>query len=299
MSTCRICKASVSRQTNKQVLQCWQCKDLFHTNCVQPAMPDISKIPGFSWRCTECTLQAEPVKKDVGMNILLTKLDSIQTDIKDIKKQQKEFHLSLEFFGNKIDDFTKRIDKIEEKMRPIPMMQQNIQQNGKEINDLKTQIENLQQRSRINNLEINGVPQKSTENVANIVTKIFIKLGITEPNLIDACHRVPHMDHSNATPKAIIVKMISRAKKNDVLTAMRQMKNLTTDQVGLDCASSRIFMNEHLTPIQKILYKKVRDQCKNKNIKFWTRDCKIFVWCAKAGKSVHITDENALNKAIS
>lgn len=298
MSICEICQAAVSRQTNKQVLQCWQCKELFYTSCVQPTMPDISKLPGFSWRCAECSSQAEQLKKDVGMNVLITKLDNIQADIKDVKKQQKEFHSSLEFFGSKIDEFTKRIGEFEVKIRPIPMMQQNIQQNNKEIDALKTQIEDLQQRSRINNLEINGVPQKSTENVMDIVTKIFSKVGITESNLIDACHRIPHMSHSNATPKAIIVKLISRSKKN-VLAAMRHVKNLTTDQVGLDCANSKIYINEHLTHTQKILYKKVRDQCKRQNIGFWTRDGKIFVWCTKAGRSIHITDESVLNKAIS
>lgn len=79
------------------------------------------------------------------MDILISKLDSIQADLTEVKNQQKEFHTSLEFFENKIDNFTKKMNISETKIKVVSAMQ----------------IENFQQCSRINNIKNNGLPEKS------------------------------------------------------------------------------------------------------------------------------------------
>lgn len=67
-------------------------------------------------------------------------------------------------------------------------MQKDIQSNGSELTELKSQVDHLQQQLRMNNLQVNGVP----ENTLEIIKQLFGTLGINASHTIDTCHRAPH-----------------------------------------------------------------------------------------------------------
>ncbi|KAJ8983462.1 hypothetical protein NQ317_013337 [Molorchus minor] len=214
-------------------------------------MPDINNFPGLSWKCTICIKNEGETQINLGL--MLRKLNDIQADISLVKKKQDDMVNSLEFFGGKIDDFAKKIDEFETKIKPIPSMQAKINDHSKDIITLHSQVNNLQQQMRMNNLEIN------------------------EKNIIESCHRVPHINSENKSPKSIIVKLITRALKEAVLAAVRREKGIAADKIGFNIDNNKIYINDHLTPLNQLLFKKTRDFCRGKNVNCWTRDCKIYL----------------------
>ncbi|KAJ8946190.1 hypothetical protein NQ318_001702 [Aromia moschata] len=100
------------------------------------------------------------------------------------------------------------------------------------------------------------------------------------------------MTPDNNNPKSIIVKLNSRSYKDEILAAIRRQKGITVDKIGFNTANSKIYINDHLTLHNQLLFKKTRDYCKTKDIKCWTRDCKIYLKHPRAGRNMWISDEN-------
>ncbi|KAG7300149.1 hypothetical protein JYU34_015698, partial [Plutella xylostella] len=48
---------------------------------------------------------------------------------------------------------------------------------------------------------------------------------------------------------------MQRKKKNDVLAAVRARRGLSTADLGLAGPSRPVFVNDHLTPSNKVLYR--------------------------------------------
>ncbi|KAJ8974439.1 hypothetical protein NQ317_014485 [Molorchus minor] len=261
-------------------------------------MPDINNFPGLSWKCTICIKNEGETQINLGL--MLRKLNDIQADISLVKKKQDDMVNSLEFFGGKIDDFAKKIDEFETKIKPIPSMQAKINDHSKDIITLHSEVNNLQQQMRMNNLEINGIPETSNENVSTLIYNLFNVLGIKEKNIIESCHRVPHINSENKSPKSIIVKLIiTRALKEAVLAAVRREKGITADKIGFNINNNKIYINDHLTPLNQLLFKKTRDFCRGKNVNCWTRDCKIYLKHPRTGKNIWVMNEDALEKIIN
>lgn len=84
----------------------------------------------------------------------------------------------------------------------------------------------LQQYTRRNDIEIKGVPEVAGENVLQLVTKTRMVMGV-EMNTtdIDNCHRVGKKRNVNES-RPIIVKFISHIKKQEFVKARKVRRNL-------------------------------------------------------------------------
>ncbi|KAG8303971.1 hypothetical protein J6590_105301, partial [Homalodisca vitripennis] len=74
----------------------------------------------------------------------------------------------------------------------------------KQISFLKTQCENFEQYSKLENIQIDGIPEVKGENVMNIVNKLSI--AVDEPVVLNmdvqAAHRIPTKKESAIRPIA-------------------------------------------------------------------------------------------------
>lgn len=154
-------------------------------------------------------------------------------------------------------------------------------------------MENLQQYSRRNNLEIRGILEKANENVYEVVKLVVNKLECSlYYNDIDAFHRVRSRRRNSSTikdVKTIIVKFVSRMKNNEILNAARKNGAVTTTDLGFDGNSNHVFLNEHLTLKNKILRKRARDFCAYKFC--WVRESKIFMRKTDSSRVLEISFE--------
>ena len=119
-----------------------------------------------------------------------------------------------------------------------------------ELHERCSRIEDLhreaEQRSRMNNLEIKGVPTTNSENLFTILGKIGDLIGCSIPKEhINFNARVP-MRNNDKNKKKEICSVHSRYLNNDFVAAAKKLKSsLTASKLGLQ-SDSVIYVNDHL-----------------------------------------------------
>ncbi|KAK3705274.1 hypothetical protein QZH41_000069 [Actinostola sp. cb2023] len=173
--------------------------------------------------------------------LLDDKLNQIISDLNVKIAKIEEFERSLNFLS-KFDDLDIKIEKPEfEKETTI---QQNIglhshqlRQAMNSINQLKVDLNNLEQYSRRDCLEIQGVPMIDEEDTNQIVSKIGELLDIDiELNDISVSHRlgVPNKkrgERRNQDP-GIIVKVVRRDLRDKLYHARKHLCDKSTRDLG-------------------------------------------------------------------
>ena len=96
-----------------------------------------------------------------------------------------------------------------------------------ENNILKTDIEDMQCRSRSNNIEIVGIPDpRQDSSDESMAIKLFSELGLKDfpSEYIDACHVVP--THRKDGKRVVVCRFVSRKMKEKVLLAKKGRREL-------------------------------------------------------------------------
>ncbi|CAG9812886.1 unnamed protein product [Phaedon cochleariae] len=213
-----------------------------------------------------------------AMKVLLTKIDSMFKAIVDVKASQTEFAQSLQFYGNKIDDFNAQMETVKKVINTVDTMKQEIQHLNSEVSNLKYDVEWLNQQGRLNNIEILGIPETTGKNLYNILDNIagILEVPITKSDVTEI-HRVQlNSEAAKKFPKPVIVKLNSQTIKNTVMQAARtHRRNLTLKNLNFR-SEDPVYINEHLSPFFKTLLKKSRIFCKDNGFKFcWSQIRKI------------------------
>lgn len=242
-----------------------------------------------------------------------TAFGTLRNDLSIFKQEMRDISLSIQ----KLTEEQKQIktDLSELKLgntaqtRKMECIDKETAELRSTITQLSEQLQVKEQQGRINNLEISGVPILKGENLMNIVNNIAAKTGFSLlPHDIDYIHRVrrfaPKSDHIDANSNTqtssipnIIVRFTQRTKKNEMLAAIRARRGLTTVDAGLNGPSKPIFVNDHLTPQNKLLYKQARLISKEKGYKYiWLSECKILLRKNDTSKVLLISSECDLSK---
>ncbi|KAG5884314.1 hypothetical protein JTB14_018037 [Gonioctena quinquepunctata] len=129
------------------------------------------------------------------------------------------------------------------------LAKQQIDNNTLNITNLADEIDKIQQYSRMYNLEISGMPNEKNENLISITENIISVLGCTfGKQSIDSCHRVAYFNRDNKKPRNIILKLILNGQKQEIITAIRKRKTLSSEEVNKNLSlRSEIYINDHLT----------------------------------------------------
>ncbi|KAG7309647.1 hypothetical protein JYU34_004130 [Plutella xylostella] len=232
-----------------------------------------------------------------------TTIKSHLGDIQATNKLLLEDHRKL---TSEMLDIKKRNDETNSRVSSI---EAKLTDSSATVEELTQQLRIKDQQSRMNNLEISGVPQLKGENLQTILHNIAVKVGYTLRDTdIDFIHRVrryasvnnndPNKATSTLIPN-IIVRFTQRQRRNEMLAAVRVRRGLTTADVGIDGASKPIFVNEHLTPHNKMLHGRARRLGKEIGYKYiYTRDCKIFLRKTDISKPFPILSEEDLAKIV-
>ena len=146
------------------------------------------------------------------------RLDKISQDVSDLKQ-------SLEFTQDKVKN---EIDSINTKVKNLEKNVKVIEEDLLYPEDVSSKLIELEDRSRRNNLRIDGieeVPNETWEECEESVQEIIReKLGINENIEIDRCHRMKKQKNQNR-PRAIICRI---TKYKDKQKALRNGNSIFT-----------------------------------------------------------------------
>lgn len=284
-----ICNNNINR-ANPGVYCSGPCHEHYHYTCLNLAVNEKTVLlnsTNIKWVCDNCNQQ---VSTEPGHNEIVSKLNAVMTELKELSNNQTKMLESVNYCSGKIDDFQAKLNTFSDKIKLIEPLKQ-------EFDEMKIRLNDLEQRSRFNNIEMVGVPEKAGENIHEIIKLIghTVQCPI-DSNDIDSCHRVSHYSYSEHKPKSIIVKFVSKIKKDNLMAAVKKHKNLRSSDLNLT-GTNRIYVNDHLVPSSKLLLKKTKEVATNKNYKYtWVKNSKIFVRKNDGSPILYIKTEKDLNK---
>lgn len=178
--------------------------------------------------------------------------------------------------------------------------QEEINELKKKVFHLEKQIESNDQFNRSNNVIISGIPETNNENVYEILSKIGATAGcnITRHEVDFASRIAPrtNRDAKNGKPRNIIVKLTRRYLKDELIAAIRKRKGMVASELQLP-GTSKIYINDHLTPKNQLLLRQCRDIKFAGKIRYcWVRNCKIFTRISDSTPIILITNQEDVNK---
>lgn len=304
MSVCGICAKSIG--SSKLKLSCNDCKREFHASCLGMSKADVDciKTDDLVWRCKNCaaTRRKSMRFESQGCEGNLT-LEDVMSAINELKGEQKKYEAdvnkSFEHLHEKlVESHNALLEESRKNEKYFTLIEEILSENKalkEKVNKLENRLEDLEQYSRTNALEIHGVPQEANENVIEIVKEVGRALDITiADNMIDACHRLGKRQN-NSSP-GIIVKFVRRFDKEEFLRKRRVKRNLNLNHIHRT-GESPIYVNESLSPERRKLLALARAAKREKGYTFlWVRNGKIFLRKKEGTPVIIVTRQEDLSK---
>lgn len=302
---CKVCLKSISSKQLK--LTCCDCSADFHASCAKMSKNDVDYLnnEGLVWRCSPCgstrrksmRLETQAAEGNVTMEDVMAMLEEMRQEqrraVQDFNKSFEEHNKRIEESTAALTDQTSRMEEYFKKMDLICSENERLK---KKINLLEERLEEVEQYSRSNTVEIHGVPAEVNENVLEVVKKVGVALdlNITE-SMVDVCHRLGRRDDAKGS-SGIIVRFVRRMDKEELLKRRRVKRTLSTRHMGLP-SDVPVYINESLSPARRRLYAMARQAKQQHGYKYlWLRGGKILMRKEESARVIHIVSQADLEK---
>lgn len=299
---------------------CCQCDGKFHFGCAgvsESSYRRMGQEKKAAWRCVTCRSQntesgsgvmAEVLKEikslRIDFNAMKTDFNVVQSDIRSTKESLQDLNSKWDEMEARFSGIEDRLIVAEGRLTSFSGVSKELAQAQETILDLKSQNNAQDQFSRQNNVEISGIPATSGENLNSLLntlcTVVGFKLSDTD---VDTIHRVrpyrseSELDGQPSRHPSIVVRFTQRRRKEQLIAAVRSRRGLTTVDIGMPGRSSNLYVSDHLTPINKLLLKRVRALKVEKNYTYvWVKDCKILIRKNDSSNIIRIVKESDLYK---
>lgn len=290
MPNCSECNCKLTQQANK--VACVDCSKCFHLKCVNMTKTDLDALNSekLDWRCQTCASERRRsmrFESSTAAGASAT-LDDLMKEILSLKQAQKEtvkeFNKSSDMIFEKIDDLKEVVeaqrDLLNTYLERTEALEAENRRLRQQLEDTQARVEETEQYSRVNCIEIQGVPNTSSENVLDIVKKVgtAIDFEVTDA-MVDNCHRLGKSSKERAA--GIIVKFVRRIDKDNFLDKKRQKKDLSTRHLDLG-TDQPVYVNESLCPARRKLYAQARQIKQDKHYKYiWPRGGNVGKYCSE------------------
>lgn len=308
MANCKVCLKAI--KSNQFKVKCSDCPDEFHGKCVNPPMTseDIKFLneEGNAWRCDSCKqTRRASMRLEYGSTEAGVTLEMIMNMLKEIKDQQKksttDFNTSYEALHNEVEENTKTLkqgmENIEKYMKEIDQLKSENTALKSKVANLEARMDEMENYSRRNCLEIQGVPEEKDEVVTEVVKKIGKALKVNiEESMIDVCHRFGRRT-AKQTPRGIMVKFVRRTDKELLMNRRRERRgDFSTRHLDLP-TDTPVYLNDSLSPARRWLFAKARQFKKEKHYKYiWLRNGNILMKKEDGSETMEIKTEADLSE---
>lgn len=234
------------------------------------------------------------------LSLKLAPFEALATEVKALRAEISELKSQVTQSNTSIKEFNGRFVKIENRLSEVEGIRDRVASLEAELEKLKYEANEKDQWSRMNNAEIKGIPQTQNENLLKIISVIGTTVNYPiDKSQINFVARVPSKDSTQ--PKPIIVGFVSRYVKEDFVAASRAKSKevkLNASMIGYK-SNSMIFVNDHLTPANKILLSNAKKIAKEKGFHYsWVKYAKIHVRKNDTSPMMLIKSERDLMKIV-
>lgn len=333
---CGICNENGNRKNVG--LQCGGfCEKFFHGQCLNLSNGQVDALSsdGASWTCASCRRSGVDRRQSFGVGVgvsqsaftvpqsnpqptagtsgtvqgsqiassdMMAILQALREDMQQMKSELRGLQESVSFCGGKISGFESNLAKFNDCVKKVDRLVTENAQMKTSIESLNAKMNDLDQKARLKNLEILGVPEKNNENLFEVVGQICENLNVNlDQNDIDFVNRVPSNPRysSNKKFKNIIGRCRTLKVRDNIMNALKLKRTQNGDQsdLSIEGLSNNIYVNEHLTLANKIIHKETRDIAGRKGYKFvWIKNGNIFVRKNETSPILHIKNSESVKK---
>lgn len=234
---------------------------------------------------------------ELNKNLIKTmnsELETVNTEIKEMVK-------SMQFINKQFEDF-ERIQK--ESNETIHSLELENTELKTAMANLNVRVNNLEQQSRSNNIEVQCMPEAKNENVYSVIKQLgkVVNCEVQDKDIL-YCTRIAKSNPKSTRPKSIVAQLASPKLRDQLLASVIQFnkgnrdKKLNCGHLGLPGVNSPVYVTEHLSPANKALHAAARTKAKEMNYKYvWVRNGKIFVRRDDGAEYLLIKNMNSLSK---
>lgn len=164
--------------------------------------------------------------------------------------------------------------------------------------NLRRQLDSIEAHSKKRNIEITGIPYRSSEKIEDIFVRICDLLGIAAGlNNVDRIYRIKPRDNNNSR-KSIIVEFKEQSTRDIFISTAKLCKKLLLANLGFEASTLRFFVNEHPTGLKKhILYQLKHSKQNIQYDRLWVSKGQIYV--RFPDRVVNVSSREILNGLIN
>lgn len=238
-------------------------------------------------------------KKLEPIHTLLEKMKNKMADLTNVESSLEYLHNQYEDIDKQVkqlqSNINKEISKFEAESKALKV---EVLKSNTMITQLNEQLDDLEQYSRRDCLEIRGVPFNDGEDTDKIVKEIADLVDVDLDNDdISTSHRLPSKKDSNIPP-AIIVKFTKRNIRDEFYQAKNLLRDKSSKDIGMGRHKEhKLFINESLTKYKKDIFNSCLKAKKNLEFMYiWTKYGKTFMRKDKGSRAVAIKSEIDLQR---
>lgn len=271
-----------------------KCGRVFHAKCIKDDVDGVKTRSQRDWRCKDCrntsstqqvgvsSVTSQATTTEFLRGMLEEMRSEISSQLKGFRKEFVELSDSVKFISDKIDESNKLMKQMGEEFTVLKKENEDLRTANagltRQVSTLKDKIATMEQYSRKDNLEISGLPVTPNEDIMTLIKDIGDSVGVDiSEGDISTAHRVPTF-HKNRTP-SIVVRFVRRSSRDTVLQKYKEKKGgLTARDINQAFPQQRVYINEHLSPENKVFLSDLKAKCKEVGYAYaWFRDGKFFV----------------------
>lgn len=238
-------------------------------------------------------------------NEIAVQTQAIKEELSDLKERMKSIEKAQEFLSSKYDSVSQVLQSIKKQLasteKSVIKQQDEMLKLQTKVSEVDAIVDELQQYSRRDCLEISGIPRLPNDEPNKIIMELGDIIGVQmSESDISVAHRLPD---SKKTKDRTIVKFTRRQKKDEFYSRRsRLIGKQSTDLPSVEISPrgtkpSRVFINESLTSLRKILLGKINAFKKEHRFKFlWTVNGKVFLRENENSNSFGFTSEAEFEK---
>ncbi|KPJ08619.1 hypothetical protein RR48_12372 [Papilio machaon] len=228
-----------------------------------------------------------------------TSVNKLNVRQNNFEKEIKELQQSLQFNDTQYEELVKKTTVLTEDTKKISNLEAELQRLHNENRKLKSDFNANEQRERLLNLEIVGIPEDRNENLSELLFKLASYAGVTITcNDILHVNRISPRTKVQGRPRLIIVKFASRLTKDNFFSQVRKCR-ITTKDINLQGEPKPIFINDHLSPYNKFLLRKCKELAKLKHYQYvWSKNGRIYTRKNDTTQALQIVEEEDLKKIV-
>lgn len=240
---CKICKKNVTKSQTS--IQCAACSSWLHVSCAgvsEDVLAVLNGKQGLYIKCKDCLVAPTTDVSSLGGDIrsIHEKMDRV---LKKMDEDRKELHIKLD---SAIKDIrTELLSTVTDLRKDISVCHNAIRrvESSTEAKMSKLETENNSLHRRINRCDIiiNGLPD-GLENLLECVIAIgsFYKIILSNSD-------INHVFYANQN-RSIIVKFNSVHIRDSIMKEYFKTRNLLLKNVIGGEITSRLYLNDHLSP---------------------------------------------------